>query len=324
MHLVKLLILLFIFGLSLNSAVAEEDFSADVRYLYVQKGQTLHNIVRRLYPDRTDEWPKLTSDIVRLNPHAFIDNDPTRMKADVRLELPKKVVVRSEVAKPVKRKQVGKVVDNSGSVIAVDQRKVSRRLSTGSAVYLGDKIITGEDGFVRLQMIDEAVLDLRCFSIMVIEEYALNTTSRRSILNLLQGSLRKVTGQIGKMTEDVYELKTPVASVGVRGTEYALRVFQSKGCGGTVDADDGFYLEVIKGLVDVHNEAGKEVFAKGETAYVSLPKTVPQRTTIKPGVLRPVEKQAEVAEVAEVKDDTEEGSNIWWWLLGIVGIALLI
>jgi hypothetical protein len=321
MYLVKLLIILFIFSLSLNSAVAEEDYSTGVRYLHVQKGQTLHNIVRRLYPDRTDEWPKLSSDIVRLNPHAFIDNDPTRMKADVRLELPKKVMVRSEVAKPVKRKQVGTVAENTGSVVAVDQRKVSRKLSTGSPVYLGDKVITGEDGFVRLQMIDEAVLDLRCFSIMVIEEYALNTTSRRSILNLLQGSLKKVTGQIGKMTEDVYELKTPVASVGVRGTEYALRVFQSKGCGGTIDADDGFYLEVIKGLVDVHNEAGKEVFAKGETAYVPLPKAVPQRTGIKPGVLRPVEK---TVEVTEVKDDTEESSNLWWWLLGIVGIALLI
>lgn len=330
MPLVKLLILFFIFSLGLNSAVAKEDYNADVRYLYVQKGQTLHNIVRRLYPDRTDEWPKLTRDIVRLNPHAFIDNDPTRMKADVRLELPKKVVVRSEVVKPVKRKQVGKVADSGGSVIAVDQRKVSRKLSTGSPVYLGDKVITGEDGFVRLQMIDEAILDLRCFSIMVIEEYALNTSNRRSILNLLQGSLRKVTGQIGKMTEDIYELKTPVASVGVRGTEYALRVFQTKGCGGTVDADDGLYLEVIKGLVDVHNEAGKEVFAKGETAYVPLPKAVPRHIDIEPGVLTPVKKTAAVTKEAAVKEETEvtevteESSNVWWWLLAVVGVALLI
>jgi hypothetical protein len=154
---------------------------------------------------------------------------------------------------------------------------------------------------------------------MVIEQYALDSTTRSSILNLLQGSLKKVTGQIGKMAEDVYELKTPVASVGVRGTEYALRVFQSKGCGGTIDADDGFYLEVIKGLVDVHNEAGSEVIAKGETAYVPLPKAVPKKVKIKPGIIKPVVKP-------EIKqpEDSEDGASYWWWLLGVIGLALLI
>lgn len=314
MYLVKLLIILFIFSLGPADSIAKEAYSADVRYLHVQKGQTLHNIVRRLYPQRRKEWQNLTNEIVRLNPHAFIDNDPTKMKADVRLNLPKKVAVRS---KHEKLKQVGAVTESEGRVVAVDKSKISRKLSKGSPIYLGDKVITGEQGSVRLKMIDDAVLDLRCFSIMVIEEYALNSTSRRSILNLLQGSLKKVTGQIGKMTEDVYELKTPVASVGVRGTEYALRVFQSKGCGGTIDADDGFYLEVIKGLVDVHNEAGREVIAKGETAYVPLPKAVPKKVKIKPGVIKPVVK-------TEAKEPEEEGGSYWWWLLGIVGLVLLI
>lgn len=302
-------------SLSPLTVIAEEDYSADIRYLHVQKGQTLHNIIQRLYPDRAADWPKLTRDIVRLNPHAFINSDPTKMKADVRLTLPQKVVL------PAKAKKVGVVVEVSGSVVAVDKSKVSRKLSKGYPVYLGDKVITGETGYVRLQMIDKAVLDLRCFSIMVIEEYALSNTSRRSILNLLQGSLKKVTGEIGKMANDVYELKTPVASVGVRGTEYALRVFQSKGCGGTVDADDGLYLEVIKGLVDVHNETGQEVIAKGETAYVPLPKAAPQKIKIKPGLFKPVEK-SEVIEAAAVEE--ESTTSLWWWLLGIVGIALLI
>ncbi|MBE9560520.1 MAG: FecR domain-containing protein [Proteobacteria bacterium] len=314
MHLVKLLILLFIIGLNPAVSFAKEVYDSDIRYLHVQKGQTLHNIVRRLYPQRRKEWQNLTNEIIRLNPHAFVDNDPTKMKADVRLELPKKVVIRSNKAR---LKKVGTVAESSGSVIAVDKRKISRKLAKGDPVYLGDKVITGEEGFVRLKMIDDAVLDLRCFSIMVIEQYALNSTSRRSILNLLQGSLKKVTGQIGKMTEDVYELKTPVASVGVRGTEYALRVFQSKGCGGTIDADDGFYLEVIKGLVDVHNVAGSEVIAKGETAYVPLPKVAPKKVEVKPGIIKPVVK-------TEVNESEEESSSLWWWLLGIVGIALLI
>jgi hypothetical protein len=317
MKLTKLLIFIFISSLYPAVSAADELYNADVRYLHVQKGQTLHNIVRRLYPERVKEWPRLTQDIIELNPEAFVDNDPAKMKAGSRLKLPKRVVVRSTPARPVKLKKVGVVVENEGSVVAVDRRKVSRKLNKGDPVFLGDKVITGEDGYVRLKMVDEAVLDLRCFSIMVIEEYALNNTSRRSILNLLQGSLRKVTGQIGKLTEDVYELKTPVASVGVRGTEYALRVFQSKGCGGTLDADDGLYLEVIKGLVDVHNEAGREIIAKGETAYVPLPKSVPEKIKVKPGIIKPVAK-------TEAVEPEEESSSVWWWVLGIVGVALLI
>jgi hypothetical protein len=219
--LFKLLAFLFAFSLGSTGIAATDDYSAGIRYLHVQKGQTLHNIVKRLYPT------------VRLNPQAFIDEDPTRMKADVQLTLPGADKKKTTVAVATVKK-VGLVQTVSGSVIAVDKSKVSRKLLVGNPVYLGDKVITGEDGLVRLKMIDDAILDLRCFSIMVIEDYAINPDNRRSILNLLQGSLRKVTGKIGKMSEDVYELKTPVASVGVRGTEYALRVFQSKGCGGTI------------------------------------------------------------------------------------------
>ena len=311
MTLVKLFIFFLLLCSSVSVNAAAETYVSDIRYLHVQKGQTLHNIMKRLYPSRNKEWRDVAKEIVQLNPHAFINNDPTRMKANVRLTLPGKGAVEStKSVETVKR--VGSVTTLSGSVIAVDKRKISRKLHAGYPVYIGDKIITGEDGAVRLQMIDDAILDLRCYSIMVIEDYALNTSNRRSILNLLQGSLRKVTGKIGKMSEDVYELKTPVASVGVRGTEYALRVFQSKGCGGTIDTDDGLYLEVIKGLVDVHNTAGGVVIAKGEAVYVPLPKTVPEKTKVKAGVLNPAQHIA------------DEGTNYWWWLLGVVAIALLI
>jgi hypothetical protein len=305
-----------------NTKTAESTYSVEARYLHVQKGQTLHNIVKRLYPHRAKEWPKITKEVVRLNPHAFINNDPTRMKAGVRLKLPQRSTahaVPSTKVKQAKTKKVGVVIESNGSVVAVDKNKVSRKLNIASTIFIGDKVITGEDGFVRLRMVDDAVLELHCYSIMVIEDYAINTANRRSILNLLQGSLRKITGKIGKQSADTYELKTPVASIGVRGTEYALRVFQSKGCGGTVDADDGLYLEVIKGLVDVHNKSGKAVAAKGDTVYVALPESAPKKEKIKPGVLEPVS-----IEVPESDGESGDNSSLWFWALGIVAVILLL
>ena len=157
--LLKLLFFLFAFALNSTAIAATDDYNAGIRYLHVQKGQTLHNIVKRLYPTRHGEWPEITKEIVRLNPQAFINDDPTRMKAGVRLSLPGADKTKTiATVKPVKK--VGLVQTVSGSVIAVDKSKVSRKLLVGHPIYLGDKVITGEDGLVRLKMIDDAILDL--------------------------------------------------------------------------------------------------------------------------------------------------------------------
>lgn len=292
-----------------NAAVAEQsEIRAEIRYLNVQPGQTLHNIVRRLYPGQESRWPQIRQEIVRLNPTSFVNADEASMKAGARLTLPGKDTRKRSL------KRVGDVVQVQGQALAIGTDKISRQLVVGDGVYVGDKLVTGEAGYLRLAMIDNAKLDLRCFTIMVIEEYALKNTDRRSILKLLQGSLRKITGDIGKESDDVYELQTPVASVGVRGTEYALRVFQSKGCGGTIDTDDdGLFLEVIKGLVDVKNTAGVTVVAKGDQLYIPLPGAAPVKKVIAPGVIEPVTENSSDAEVSG-----------WWYVLGFILIAIAL
>jgi len=310
--ILQLLIVLAVFSLNATAPVlAKDEINADIRFLYVQPGQTLHNIVRRLYSERPQEWDKLEQQIVRENPHAFVDGDKTKMKAGVRLELPKRMLVKP---RPFARKQVGEVIQARGQTLAVGYNKISRDLGIGDSVFVGDKIITGDDGFIRLHMIDNAKLDLRCYSIMVIEKYDLQSNNRKSILNLLQGSLRKVSGEIGKWTEDIYELKTPIASVGVRGTEYALRVYQSKGCDGTIDADDdGLYIKVIDGLVNVHNKAAKTEVVKNDTLYIPLPDQAPVEKEIEPGVIEPL------------TDEANDSVSPWWWaVLGVIALALVL
>jgi hypothetical protein len=314
----KLLIVLAVFSIDPGvPAFASEEIPADIRYLYVQPGQTLHNIVRRLYPQRPQDWEKLKQQIINDNPEAFIDGDESKLKAGSRLELPRRMVVKPRPI-AMKPSQVGEVVIARGRTIAVDQSKVSRELGVGDGVFVGDKIITGEDGFLRLHMVDNARLDLRCYSIMVIEKYNLQSTSRSSILNLLQGSVRKVTGEIGKWTEDIYELRTPVASVGVRGTEYALRVFQSKGCDGSIDTgDDGLYVKVIDGLVDVHNKAATTEVAEDGMLYIPLPDKAPVAKEIKQGTFEAVAEKPVV--------EQEQATSPWWWvLIGAIVVVLVI
>lgn len=314
---------MFVFALLVlpQTILADKDVvdieDVDVRYLYVQPGQTLHNIVRRLYTHRKSEWPKITNDIIRMNPHAFIGGDATKMKAGVKLELPQRQKTKKLVKLSTSKNHVGDVLISRGRALAVAPNSKARKLVVGDHVFIGDKLITGADGFIRLQMIDDAILDLRCYSIMVIEDYAIKSISgkNRSVLNLLKGSLKKITGSIGKWKEDVYQLKTPVASIGVRGTEYALRVFQSKGCDGTIDlGDDGLYLEVLQGLVEVSNKSGTITVEKPDTLYISLPGEKPVRKLIKAGVIYPAD--------AEVETDSEVSN--WWYVFGLIVLALTL
>ena len=303
--LIKYFLFAALLMLPMSHLAAMDGIKTDQRYLHVQSGQTLHNIVSKLYPKRVKEWPSIRKNIVRMNPHAFINGKETRMKADVRLKLPTfsaKRVVKKKTPAP---RYVGDVIMTRGEALAVDLNRKSRRLKPGDKVYVGEKLITGANGFIRLNMIDEAKLDLRCYTIMVIEEYLLKPAARKSVLNLLQGSLKKVTGEIGKWTEDIYEMKTPVASVGVRGTEYALRVFQSKGCDGTVDTkDDGLYLKVIKGIVYVHNKRSraKTEVVKGDTLYMKSADAEPIKNIPMEGVIIPAEIKPKVIEPEPVID----------------------
>lgn len=312
----KSLFLMLFLLVSSAAQAADDTIKAEIRFLHVQPGQTLHNIVSKLYPARQKEWPRLRQDIIDLNPHAFVDGKETRMKANIKLTLPKPVVAKAKLKK-TPAKYVGDVVMTRGQAIAVSPDKKTRTLKAGNQIFVGDKLITGVDGFIRLQMIDKALLDLRCYSIMVIEDYELKTDNRKSVLNLLQGSLRKVTGEIGKWQDDVYELKTPVAGVGVRGTEYALRVFQTKGCDGSVDTEDkGLYLKVIKGIVDVHSKKTKKKteVVKGDNVYIKTADSAPVKNVVKPGVVVPMREEPKVEE--------DDSISSWWWLLALGLLAL--
>ncbi len=60
----------------------------DERVLYIAPGQSLARLVERVYPDRAGEWDRIRQWIVDNNPHAFVDGDPDRLKAEVRVKLP--------------------------------------------------------------------------------------------------------------------------------------------------------------------------------------------------------------------------------------------
>jgi Tfp pilus assembly protein FimV len=65
-----------------------EVYSLSQNYWDTQYGDTLGDIVHHLLPNNPSKREALMWDILGLNPDAFIDNDPARLLAGKRLQLP--------------------------------------------------------------------------------------------------------------------------------------------------------------------------------------------------------------------------------------------
>lgn len=65
-----------------------EVYPLSQQYWDTKSGETLGEIVQQLLPYNNSLQQLLMQDIIKLNPHAFRDNNPNRMQANTRLWLP--------------------------------------------------------------------------------------------------------------------------------------------------------------------------------------------------------------------------------------------
>jgi hypothetical protein len=127
----------------------------------------------------------------------------------------------------------GMVVASRGEVIAMSNGG-SRELKQGDFVYVNDEIMTSNRSFAVLQFTDGAKVTVRPDSTMIIEQYLYaGNDSDEATLNLVEGGLRVITGAMAKTNPENYKVRTPVALMGVRGTEFSIML-----CGDEVCAED--------------------------------------------------------------------------------------
>src|SRR5262245_18006356 len=100
-------------------------------------------------------------------------------------------------------------------------------------------------------------------------------------MRLLRGEFRTVTGLIGKGSGDAYSVVTPVATIGIRGTDYSAAYCEGD-CG---DTPDGLYVGVSNGGIDVTNAGGTLELGNDQYGYVKDQSTAPDQTLAPPEVL---------------------------------------
>lgn len=117
----------------------------------------------------------------------------------------------------------------SGTALGVDpdaaarRAAETRRLIVGSDISIGERVITGTTGQVQIEFDDRTKLVVGPSSSLLIEDYLLREdgSAGKLALNALSGTFRFVTGGAPK---DRYTIKTPTATIGVRGTAFELYV----------------------------------------------------------------------------------------------------
>jgi len=136
----------------------------------------------------------------------------------------------------------GKTILAKGSVEAIDQAsKEKRKLKRRSEIFTIDGITTGEKSKAQFSMSDGGLITLKENTEILISDYKFNPDKGEAsaTLEVVNGGLRSISGLIKKSGGD-YQVKTPVGSIGIRGTHFAVEV-----------VGDEVFFAVYSGNIDV-------------------------------------------------------------------------
>ena len=143
---------------------------------------------------------------------------------DARICGPECKAESAKVTEPTRANAVlasAKLVAVQGDIYAADGAGVRRRMVDGASVYPGEVVQTGAASKVVLAFRDESRLTLGANTQFRVDSFVFdnqNPTEGKFLVTLLRGSLRALTGLIGKSNTRNVGFTTPTATIGIRGT----------------------------------------------------------------------------------------------------------
>lgn len=147
------------------------------------------------------------------------------------------------LAGQVLAEEAGKIIFVAGSA-----EVAGKGARLGDPVREGELLHTGADGYVYIKTLDKGLFILRPNTEARIVSYhvdAANPANTRIKLELLSGVARSQSGEAVKLARQNFRFNTPVAAIGVRGTDFT--VFTDK---------DTSRVAVVSGAVTVSAFAG--------------------------------------------------------------------
>jgi hypothetical protein len=172
-----------------------------------------------------------------------------------------------------------------GDILVEGKDGRARAPAAGGEVFQGDTITTFPRAEAQLQMADGASLIVRESSKLTIAEYVADGgDGDRSLIELARGALRSITGWIGQYNRANYRIRTPLVTIGVRGTDHE----PSHLLEGDPRGEPGSYDKVNEGTTFMQTAEGSFEVPRGRAAFRSQARGSRARLLASvPGFFRP-------------------------------------
>lgn len=322
------IIVLILFGQTANAEGTVELEPSSRVILHVDPDMSIDQIVRKVYPTEVELWLDIKNKLIELNPYSFHPNSD-RLVAGSRLKL---VEIKRLAEQVISNKQkVGFVVRQKGQVTVKDLNGETQILEINSPIYEGDRITTGMESTAFIAMEDGAEIYLKEDSVVKISTYIITAgydKDSSSILDLIRGGLRKVTGSIGSSALSNYQVQTGLATIGIRGTEYVIKLCKQNDCNQTVgrnDPDAKLHAAVLEGAITLTTDDDVQILmAIGEYGTASREDLAVLDDVTIPSGLLDTRESAQFNVITPQQREKSDGStsdNLWKWILGIILIG---
>ncbi len=122
--------------------------------------------------------------------------------------------------------QIAATLTQASGPITVLRQGQSVHVQQGEAMYAGDTVQSGGRS-VQLVFADGSSAQLSPKSELTIDEFAFESTANSSyILRMNSGALRAISGEVVEQNPDAFKVITPKATVGIRGTDFVVKVHE--------------------------------------------------------------------------------------------------
>ena len=170
--------------------------------------------------------------------------------------------------------------DSIGTVIALDGKAMAneRKLSRGASIFLSDLIDVAAKSKLQIKFSDGGLLNLIELTQYRVNTYQFTNSAKDEFSGeLVKGGFRALSGSIGGSNPEGYSMKTPVATIGVRGTVFEANTPSAQG------GDTFFGCD--KGSIVIKTSGGSRELHEGEFVAVDVNGTIGTVTDVRPAAL---------------------------------------
>jgi hypothetical protein len=173
---------------------------------------------------------------------------------------------------------VGVVAHLSGPLLDRKADGSVKVLGPKSEVESGDTLVAEKNTYAQIRFVDNSEITLKPGTTFRIENFSYDADkpdADSAAFSLVKGGLRSITGLLGKRNKEKFSLKTPSATIGIRGTTFIAQWVEppstqavKPGALAPPGLVPGLHLQVTDGMIVVTNSGGSQGFQAGQFGYV--------------------------------------------------------